>query len=84
MQICTVNYCLVCRSYVVCQCTSRSSDSFNPLHPRYNLHNVKVEMPIEELEHILYIQNDPEDLQKDTRETIWNLRAINLSHKEVK
>lgn len=41
-------------------------------------------MPIEELEHILYIQNDPEDLQKETRETIWNLRAINLSHKEVK
>lgn len=84
MQICTVNYCLVCRSYVVCQCTSRSNDSFNPLHPRYNLHNVKVEMPIEELEHILYIQNDPEDLQKDTRETIWNLRAINHSHKEGK
>jgi len=84
MQICTVNYCLVCRSYIICQCTSRSSDSFDPTHSRYHLHNVKVQMPIEELEHILFVQDDPDNLQKGTRETIWNLRAINLSHKENK
>jgi len=41
-------------------------------------------MPIEELEHILFVQDDPDNLQKGTRETIWNLRAINLSHKENK
>jgi len=84
MKTCTVNYCLVCRSYVICQCTSRSSDSFNPQHPRYKLHNVKVEMPIEELENIIFNQDDPDNLQKELRETIWNLRAINASHKENK
>lgn len=44
-------------------------------------------MPIEELEYIIFdseCTNEHDDHQQQLRETIWNLQAINRSHKENK
>jgi hypothetical protein len=46
--LCEVNFCLVCRNYIVCKC-----NVVNPNYPNSGIRAVKVLMPISELEAII-------------------------------
>lgn len=46
--MCEVNFCLVCRNYIVCRCSV-----INPNYPNSGIRNVKVLMPLTELETII-------------------------------